>query len=115
MFIEFTVPPVATVMFAGILTTGIGITVMVPVVEVLQPFNVYVTEYVPAILAEIDCVVCPPGNQSKLPPLIDGVAVNIALPLGQMVSLFTVTVGNGFTVTLATAIDEQPKVVPVTV
>jgi hypothetical protein len=32
-----------------------------------------------------------------------------------MVALFTVTVGNGFTVTLATAVELQPFVVPVTV
>lgn len=50
---------------------------------------------------EIDSVVCPPGDQLKLPPAIDGEAVSVAAELAQIVSLFTVIVGIGFTVTSA--------------
>lgn len=46
-------------------------------------------------------VVCPSGAQRYVPPVVDGVASNeMELP-EQIVSLFTVTEGEGFTVTVA--------------
>jgi len=42
-------------------------------------------------------------------------AVKLAVVDGQIVGELTVTVGNGFTVTVATAVPVQPDVVPVTV
>ncbi len=43
------------------------------------------------------------------------VAVNVAVAPAQIVGEFTAIVGNGFTVTVATAVPLQPAVVPVTV
>jgi hypothetical protein len=53
-----------------------------------------------------------PALQVKLeaPP-----AVKLAVAPAQMVGELTVTVGIGFTVTVETAVPEQPDVVPVTV
>ena len=56
-------------------------------------------------------------------PLTPAVQVYVVAPFGirvavcpsQMVGEFTVTTGNGLTVTVATAVDVQPSVVPVTV
>ena len=42
-------------------------------------------------------------------------AVKVAVSPTQIVGEFTVTTGNGFTVTVATAVPTQPNVVPVTV
>ena len=42
-------------------------------------------------------------------------AVNVAVLPEQMVGEFTVTFGNGVTVTVATAVLLQPLIVPVTV
>jgi hypothetical protein len=42
-------------------------------------------------------------------------AVNVAVDPEQMEGEFTVMLGNGFTVTVATAVLEHPFVVPVTV
>jgi hypothetical protein len=45
-------------------------------------------------------VIIPPGDHTKAPPPIDGVAINVVDPPSQTVSLFTVTVGAGVTVTV---------------
>ena len=42
-------------------------------------------------------------------------AVKVAVPPAQMVAELTVIVGDGFTVTVAIAVSEQPDVVPITV
>ena len=39
-------------------------------------------------------------------------AVNVAVPAGQMVALFTVIVGEGFTVTCTVFVPEHPPLVP---
>ena len=50
-------------------------------------------------LTVIVCVVAPPGDHKYVPPVTEGVAVNVAdCPL-QIVALLTVTLGPGVTVT----------------
>ena len=49
-------------------------------------------------LTVIELPVCPP-DQANVPPVVEGVAVNVAEPPAQMVWLVEVTVGVGFTVT----------------
>jgi hypothetical protein len=44
--------------------------------------------------------VAPPGVHKYVPPAAEGVAVSVVFPPEQMVSLFTVTVGAGVTVTV---------------
>ena len=51
------------------------------------------------------CVLCPPGDQAKIPPGEEGDAVSITDCPEQMVSEFTVTTGAGLTVTVALAVD----------
>jgi hypothetical protein len=43
----------------------------------------------------MDCVVAPPGAQEYVPPVVDGVAVNVALVPAQTEVELTVTVGIG--------------------
>jgi hypothetical protein len=59
----------------------------------------------------IGLVVCPLLHEYVEPPL----AVKVAVAPLQIVGEFTVTVGKGLTVTVATAVPVQPVVVPVTV
>ena len=58
----------------------------------------------------IVCVVCPPGDQENVPPPTDGVAVRVILCPEQIVEELTVTVGNGFTVTVPVPVLEQPPI-----
>ena len=60
-------------------------------------------------------MVAPPGDQRKLPPGIDGVAVSVAVPPGHMVVELTLTVGAGLTDTVPLAVVVQPDRVYVTV
>ena len=63
------------------------------------------------------------SGDAVLVPLTPAVQLYVVAPFGirvavcpsQMVGEFTVTTGNGLTVTVATAVDVQPSVVPVTV
>ena len=63
------------------------------------------------------------SGDAVLVPLTPAVQLYVVAPFGirvavcpsQMVGELTVTTGNGFTVTVATAVDVQPSVVPVTV
>jgi hypothetical protein len=62
-------------------------------------------------VTEIGLVVCPELHKYESAP----VAVKSALSPEQMVGELTVIIGNGLTVTVATAVAEQPVEVPVTV
>ena len=55
-------------------------TVTIPLFVPLQPANVYITEYVVVELGLIETLddVSPPGDQEKVPPAVEGVAVKIA-------------------------------------
>ena len=63
------------------------------------------------------------SGEAVFVPLTPAVQLYVVAPFGirvavcpsQMVGELTVTTGNGFTVTVATAVDVQPSVVPVTV
>ena len=63
------------------------------------------------------------SGDAVLVPLTPAVQLYVVAPFGirvavwpsQMVGEFTVTIGNGFTVMVDTAVAEQPSVVPVTV
>ena len=93
-------------------TTGNGLTVTVATAVDVQPSVVPVTVY--------DVVV---SGDTVFVPLTPAVQLYVVAPFGirvavcpsQMVGELTVTTGNGFTVTVATAVDVQPSVVPVTV
>jgi hypothetical protein len=73
------------------------------------PVTVY--DVVEVGVTEIGLVVCPELHEYESAP----VAVKSALSPEQMVGEFTLTTGNGLTVTVATAVAEQPVDVPVTV
>ena len=93
-------------------TTGNGLTVTVATAVAVQPSVVPVTVY--------DVVV---SGDAVFVPLTPAVQVYVVAPFGirvavcpaQMVGEFTVTTGNGLTVTVAIAVAVQPNVVPVTV
>ena len=63
---------------------------------------------VTAGLTEILFVVCPPGDHEKVPPPIEGEASNVVEEPEQIVALFALTVGCGFTVTTDEVVVEQP-------
>jgi hypothetical protein len=115
--------PVALPQLVGFATVpnameGVGFTVTVVPVEVAeQPPLVTVTVYVPEVVAVIDCVVAPPGDQT-LPLAEDEVSVtlppeqNVVGPPAEIVGV----AGVGFTVTVVPAdVAEQPPLVTVTV
>ena len=93
-------------------TTGNGFTVTVATAVDVQPSVVPVTVY--------DVVV---SGDAVFVPLTPAVQLYVVAPFGikvavcpsQMVGEFTVTTGNGLTVTVAIAVAVQPNVVPVTV
>ena len=60
-------------------------------------------------------VVSPPGLHMKLGLLALCEAVKVALPPGQMLAEFTLTIGFGFTVTVPLPVFEQAVVPSVTV
>ena len=61
------------------------------------------------------CVVCPPGDHEYVPPVVEGVAVSVALWPAQIVGEFTLTVGAVFTFTVPDPEPGQPAKVYVTV
>jgi hypothetical protein len=84
---------------------GVGFTVTVVPAEVAeQPPLVTVTVYVPEVVAEIDCVVAPPGDQT-FPEAED--EVSVTLPPEQKVvgppAVIVGVAGVGFTVTVVVA------------
>ena len=93
-------------------TTGNGLTVTVDTAVAVQPSVVPVTVY--------DVVM---SGEAVLVPLTPAVQLYVVAPFGirvavwpsQMVGELTVTIGNGLTVTVETAVAVQPAVVPVTV
>jgi hypothetical protein len=95
------------------LTTGNGLTVTVATAVAEQPVEVPVTVYevVEVGVTEIGFVEAPVDHEYESAPL----AVNSALSPEQMVGELTVIIGSGLTVTVATAVAEQPVEVPVTV
>ena len=50
------------------------------------------------------CVVSPPGDHTKVPPGVEGVAVSVAVCPAHIAVELTVTVGAGFTVTVPFAV-----------
>jgi hypothetical protein len=92
---------------------GNGFTVTVATAVAEQPDEVPVTVYevVEVGVTVIGFEVEPFDHEYVVPP----VAVNIASDPEQIVGELTAIVGNGFTVTVATAVAEHPVVVPVTV
>ena len=60
-------------------------------------------------------VVWPPGDHEYVPPVVDGVAVRVALCPAQIVGEFTLTVGAVFTFTVPDPDPGQPDKVYVTV
>ena len=101
MVVEFTV------------ITGIGFTVTVETAVAEQPELVPVTVYEVVVVGETD-------NGFAVDPVLQlyevaPAPVKVAVLPAQMVGEFTVTTGNGFTVTVATAVPVHPPVVPVTV
>jgi hypothetical protein len=97
------------------LTVGFGFTVTVKAAVPVQPFKVPVTVYVVVVVkmgvVGLETDTRPPVQLYELAPL----AVKLAVSPRQILGLFTVIVGFGFTVTVETAVPVQPFVVPVTV
>ena len=94
--------------------TAFTVTVATEVFE--QPLVVPVTVYVVvangfATAVLVPVTVAPADQVYDVPPL----AVKLADAPAQIVTEFTEIVGNGFTVTVAVAVLEQPLSVPVTV
>ena len=92
---------------------GDGLTVTVAIAVDEQPEVVPVTVYdvVVAGVTEIGFVRSPVVHAYEVAPA----AVKVAAAPAQIVGELTVVIGNGLTVTVATAVEEQPKEVPVTV
>jgi len=99
-------------------TAGTGFTVMEIVLDTaeVQPADVSVTLYVPAVVTVIDCVVAP--FDQRFP--VEADEVSTTFPPAQKVvepaAVITGVAGRGFTVTLtgAEAADGQPETVDVT-
>jgi hypothetical protein len=106
---------VAPAQMVGEFTIGaaVGLTVTVATAEDVQPNEVPVTVYevVAAGETEIGLVTSPVLQVYEVAPA----PVKVAVPPGQMVGEFTVVMGDGLTVTVATAVEVQPNEVPVTV
>jgi hypothetical protein len=95
---------------------GIGLTVTVDTAVPVQPEVVPVTVYEVVVVGAASAVatpveVAPADHVYDVAPL----AVIVAVAPLQIVGDVTVTVGNGVTVTVETAVPEHPPVVPVTV
>ena len=56
----------------------------------------------------MEALVCPPGVHANVPPLIEGVAVNVELAPSHIVEELTARVGCGLTVIALTAEAVQP-------
>ena len=54
------------------------------------------------------CVVCPPGDQEKVPPGVEGVAVSVAVSPVHIDEELTETNATAFTVTAPVPVLEQP-------
>jgi hypothetical protein len=54
------------------------------------------------------CEVCPPGDHEKMPPPMEGLAVNVVDCPVQMVGELTLTIGAAVTVTADVAELEHP-------
>jgi hypothetical protein len=109
-----TLAPGQTVMFDSATTVGKGVTVTVDIAVLLQDPNVPVTVYVvvPAGVTLIGFKEDPVDQEYVVPPP----AVRVAEVPAHIVGELTVIVGNGITVTVATAVAVQPfTLVPVTV
>jgi hypothetical protein len=121
VFQEYVVPPAAVnvalcpLQIVGELTVIVGreFTVTVATAVFEHPEVVPVTVYVVVEVGETvnGFAVDPVFHEYVVPPA----AVNVALCPLQIVGELTVIVGREFTVTVATAVFEQPEVVPVTV
>jgi hypothetical protein len=94
-------------------TVGSAFTVTVAIAVPVQPEVFPVTVYEVVVPGEtlIGFVVAPVDHVYAVAPL----AIRVAEEPLQITGEFTVTAGPGFTVTVETAVEEQPLLVPVTV
>ena len=95
-------------------TTGLGFTVTVDIAVPVHPFVVPVTVYV-VVVFSAGVVTGLPLNPPVQIYVVAPFAVSAAVWPLQIAGLFTLTIGLGVTVTVATAVPVQPLVVPVTV
>jgi len=119
--VKVTLPPVQNVVAPPAVMVGVAgfvLTVTVVAAEVDEhPPLVTVTVYDPDAVAEIACVVAPPGDQTLPVALLD---VSVTLPPAQNVvappAVIVGVAGFGLTVTVVAAeVDEHPPLVTVTV